>query len=253
MNFKKIITVSLSHAYYNEGLTNELQLVPDEETKQWFQQAQLKWTQRGAVGELYVPESFSLDDYAATNPETTLKLDLVANDPLFMNYTAMPFNINQRVLFTNSDDESSELIRSLIDSTSSNDVFVSLELSLDQLPVGKLEHTYKLSLEARGAIWRYFIINHNNETGELSLAGNGSELFERGENTILSDGTEAQLFTSGANLIPFKMQTDISPELLIPSNGHAINMRLPTPLLNSLKQELVDGEEKVYADSYIYL
>ena len=133
----------------------------------------------------------------------------------------------------------------------------TIQIHLGQLPIPLSEWpiNYNVQFKSRALPWKYFIINRTGIDTQLKLGGQDGLLFEYASIARLPNGDEAQVFDSGANLIPLSEDYQVDISLLSEKSGMdrvlIKNMPDASPISLTLSSE---GEsQEIYYAIYVYL
>lgn len=266
-SYREILNIELLHEYYGNDQNNFLQLKPDVNTQDWFNQQGFKFIQTKNIGRLLVPETVDLQDLLLENPDFEIRFDCTSNTSSFINYTDFPLDQLGVLVFKNNINEESEKEKIELPQSFEEDANSGLVVALVVLSLKNIDNNkdnwpvnYVVPFKSRRTRWKYFIINSSLEQGtQLGLGGKGHDLFKDPESVELPNNTTAQLFDSDSNLIPIKEESSIDLKLKkvnsnIENTGEEVLMEhLPNASPDALQSLIVNGKQEIFSAIYVYI
>lgn len=270
LKIKPILTVNWKHAFYNNGILQNLEVVPDSNTSKLMQNLGIFY--KASQGALIL--AISDRSTQVLQKRTMLVFQLKNTNPYFQSITDLPtyFRDKKFFYFSNLDKEvniidpvplhNSEFV-------SENDLYEMndpiIEYPLNEHPFGMLhlfidpellvaaeegEIKYEIKFNNRKTYFRYYFLSGSpNPINELRI--DTPEGFSNPTPAVLNNGHQALMIVSD-NLILLKENYDKNFELTFQvsqTNERKERLMLPNPDPTVLKVE--DG--KFFSDMYVYI
>ncbi|MFK8006927.1 MAG: hypothetical protein AB8H03_11170 [Saprospiraceae bacterium] len=264
--FVEILNFELLHDYFINGKCNQIQIIPDVDTQQWISKSGMKFFQKENIGRLMIPDQFNLQEVLDETPDFELQFDGISSNPEFINFTKFPIDKLGRIVFknesaTNNVNGSIELSNEFQADSNFGNKIVSIQIKLSNLISNKTDwpNNYKVQLNSRKTVWKYYLIDGSNKNMIFKLEGEGNELFSGPTSVELPNNSAAQLFDSGTNLIPFKEAGTMNLSLRgisaekINDDGQIILNHLPNANPGSLQSSIANGKQELYSAIYVYI
>ncbi|MEO0789854.1 MAG: hypothetical protein AAFY36_14390 [Bacteroidota bacterium] len=236
--FKLALQVSFQHEYYGSDFGSYAQIGPSTETNQWLTQHRCRFRSTSNGFELYVPEGIDL---------TTTELDELT-------FTIQPINPD---FFQITDLKLLHYEQTNVPSLkqadlTENEAFpISIKLALAVADLGP-DSAVVVHFEVHKCIWQYFIISPTTSDYSHQLVGELASQFSPPEETIISNGQNAVLFSSYPNPIAIPKPGDsISLSLKCTStDGQTFSVDLPTPGPQGIQ---ANDSGELMASVYVYI
>tara|TARA_B100001250_G_C19773742_1_gene778532 strand:+ start:333 stop:1169 length:837 start_codon:yes stop_codon:yes gene_type:complete len=263
-NFKKIIAVKLFHNFFLNGKFNFFDIKPNNETKRYLTNYGIIFRKddNGFVLILNNDDKFASSTFKG---DVTLCFQLEFKDDFFLNYTDIPYNNNQKLIFSNSYDvklHKNEYVDNTschIDSNSgfSSDITLTINknneyFGYENTKSDLQEITYKVNFNTRDLIFRYNFITSKKELNGFFITNEeGSVKYNNFYKRILSSGLDVFCFNYKNNI---KASEFYDIKLFLKKNQQGsllsvFNLQLPHPEKNNISFD--DDSKLFYADIFV--
>jgi hypothetical protein len=276
--FKVVFKLTVTHAYFEQGICSCLQFTPDDRTKKILTRFGFLIKNKVDGFELYSNSNSELPallDYIkkATSQEF-FTFNIQTNNPDFNSFTALPVNWMGQLTYDS---------RAAGNLYSANIVKLKETLSADTNPkaVGSIvlrfddviKYTgringvlFNIGYEAKCTQWQYFVINKSAlKLDNPAVVGKSDISFNAPQSVTTENGLQALLFSSGDKLIPLsevpKYKFDLVNNPILtdskkPNKSTApqtIFRGLPTPDPKRIGLITMDSKKQVSSPMYVYV
>ena len=263
-NFRKIITVKLFHNFFLNGKFNFFDIQPNNETKRYLTNYGIivRKDDNGFVLILNNDDKFSS---SAFQGNITLDFHLEFKDDYFLNYTDIPYNNSQKLIFSNSygvNLHKNEYVDNTCSHIETNNAFSSdivLTINKNNEYFGHenkkndlKEIVYKVNFNSRDIIFRYNFITSKQELNDFFVTNEeGGVRYTDFYKRILSSGLEV-ISLNYKNNVKASEFYDIKLFLKKNQKGSLLNIfniQLPHPDKNNISYD--DNNSLFYADIFV--
>lgn len=222
MNHQKIFSLTVRHDYFKNGESKNLQILPDDRTKQLLEKNHFILQTRSDGIALFRQENSPDGKFIEQIPDFitdhfTFILDTPSRE--FLNFTEMPMDEMGKLFFSNiSLKQPSETGPSVLKTTYASRMLPkgigSIRLYFNELQK-ETPPDYAIEFRARKVLWEYYITNLNaDEIINFRLGGEHSDKFEDPVPATLPNGQASLLFSSGSYRFPLSEFPDFEISLL---------------------------------------
>lgn len=262
-NINPICSIRCYHDYYQDNSNFSLTCKPTVSTQDLFSRFQIYCKQtRNGFNLISANKNpvVSLLKYILSNEDLTiLNFIYISGDPYWNNFTVMPTNINDNLLFSSNnptnqvEDEdiilSPEIIKEKY-STSNGQIQIHLQDLISQLELGNVIN-YKVLFKAKQVKLRYYFLNVINiPLEDLTIESSSGLQFNAPKLTVLNGGVKAVLFLS-KSFITLSQKPKDTIKLL--KGEHTIYSDLSLPNPQNLVMIKENEEFFPLVDQFIYL
>jgi hypothetical protein len=277
-NFKIAFSVEATHTYFDKGICNCLQFMPDAGTQMLMKRFGFIIRNKINGLELYsnsVSElSVLLNHINKVSGQNSFGFKIETNNSNFNYFTDLPVKWSGQLMYdsqsivTITDSNIVQLKQTLSEDTDTTCIG-SLNVQFDDLlkyssanGVAKFQISYK----SRSTQWQYFIINKSALTlGNPAIVGKSDISFSSPGNVTIGNGQQAMLFSSGNRLIPLSEVPQYKFDLVNnpASNGSESSPKstsaktifkgLPNPDPKQIGIVSIDNQQQVSSPMYVYV
>jgi hypothetical protein len=270
-NYKPVLTVSLLHNYFKNGLCNDALLKPDALTKQLFTRFNFlaRNTENGVV--LYIGSKTPVADLLKYISKSTgvsfFRFSILVSEPQFLMITQLPVDQAGMMIYDtkhvsgNSKDGDLQL-EGVLSADPAVDCMGMLTVHFDDIVNFETVNDHPqfiISFKARSTLWQYYIINKTQFSFKnLSIAANKDTPFGDPATVVTEDGNTASLFSS-LTLIPLSQEPLFQFDLVYNAAGKngmitkTLYKGLPLPAPDQFGLIQVQNESQLSSPMYVYL
>jgi hypothetical protein len=260
--YKLILSVSISHSYFQKKIDPSLRFQPSISTIDLMNRFKIIVRQTSFGIEIYCDTEESVESILMTIIASTeissLDFDFYTDDLSFYSYTELPDRVGQLVFSSDNklnrnENENIFLYPSFIEGQNEKRLG---QLHIQLVDLMKFCNTnnhvnFNISFNSRSTHWQYYIINSSKfSLNEMSIVSNSGIKFSIPKKIVLQNGQDATLFTS-ETLIPLSNLPEHKFDLK--KSGKTIISGLPNPNIGSLTLDKSNGEILFYSPTYIYI
>lgn len=272
-NLSLLFQLRMYHSYYDDGVMANMQLVPEGATQAWMSRYQLLLQEEIGRLTLYYSGEYaerlytSLHNLIGLQP---LEFIMISSNPNFGIISYLPVDWSGQLLFSSQATQKEEgqggtmvmQLSSKKNAKSGAIGRVSFYLSDLFTTDGKWKQpNYRISMEARRTVWRYYVVNPNQIPLLHPQISNPQGIdFEAEGDVSLPTGEQALQFSSGHHKFPFQETPDVKLNLIThlarSNKTRVVRKGLPVPRGNQIeiqKGPPFQEKPKVFSDIYVYL
>lgn len=263
LRYHKLFEVSITHAYYQNGVFNDLMVHSDAQTERMMQQYGLLLNVSRQGFEIHSSSRLAAKDldYFIKQVAPCLAFDLYSSNQWYTNFTQIPldkltfFSFSSKLQRADGKQLTPDLKEEKSQSGKIGRValyFESLISSKEVVPV-----KYQLHFEARSCRWQYCLINRNSsDSGAFTIKGADGRPFTGPETVTTPNGENALLYTSSADYLLQEYPTAycmLLKDQASDKTNHVSGECLPTALPNSVRSGSGTKKGTAISSIYIYL
>ncbi|WP_299767685.1 hypothetical protein [uncultured Dokdonia sp.] len=261
-----LFSITITHTYYEGGICKELQYKPSVATQNLLNKYNVHIHKTTTGFSLYASIDNNIKDFLntikTTEVETSFSFEVVSLNPSFTAYTLYPNSEIGYLSFTiPTNGDTTTLERTFVPDVTST---ISFKITIDFDAIIRFRESgnspnYTVTFESRKTQWRYYIITNSRQQFEkLSIQSNSDIQFEGPTETMLQNGQNALMFSSGSLLLPLTEIPEYSFDLLSISENpgtpdKVIFKGLPIASPNNLKINTERGTIHVVSPLYVYI
>ena len=278
-----LFEIQLEHEYFSDNNFQHAQLMIEPGTRKILDRFGLVSDSKGSNFNLYTLCHSGIQEFVSYLELILEGKPLVfwlAYDPAkFFFITDLPMNWSGQLEYNSSDLSNnirenkyrvSSGVNKLNGKLSERSVYKSNVIGVvkiypsDLLEKGGVDVKYTISFMARMRHWQYIVVNKSQvKIKSLVIKSDNGIQFEPPQQITSNEGGEAWLFSSGEKKFPMEqipttklnLVNQIRP--IVENNDEAIENELltglPIPKDEQLNVKLIDNQEYVYSDVYVYL
>ena len=263
-NFQMALRVEVLHSYFNGNICHGLQFKPVNATGDLMKKVGAK-IRYGINGfDLYINTPGALaglfQHIENTTRQSCFEFDMVATDPVFHLFTALPWGSLGQWVYDSQDGSNTfkDGVLLLTGSQSENpspSSFGLLRLYFDDILQSQNPQGYapiRIQYKARSTQWQYFVVNKSAlPLNAPAVVSKTAITFDAPQSVTTEDGQQALLFSSGNNLIPLSEMPNGGFDLV--NHAKVIRKSLPNP--DPWRMGTVKGNDRdeVSSPMYVYL
>ena len=290
--YYQLLTLSLEHAFYKDGVAIDLLVEPTPDTKVLMQKNDLLWRMSGRNYVLLFGYEVGLSPALALGDEPLqLQFILKSKSPYFFNFTDLPLQLigqeDAWFFFENKtplEPGQQTPVRLTEESTvGSADIVPAAgprsayrlqpgDLGIIQFEIGEQTEvmlpfpdpespdsyaatSFTILFQSRDAYWRYYLINSSQlRFDNLTVTDGRNDLnFLKGDPVLVGGAAEMAIPMWSEMPLPMLEVPFLRPKLKLNGGAGEITLDLPTPDFRRLVIEGSDENTVFYADMYIYL
>lgn len=262
-SYHKFLEIEIRHSYFQNSSSNVLNLMPLLETTEKLKQHTVLIQKNNNIVAFYagISEAADLDLLTLIGALGSMYFQIVADDPLFYNYSDIPIPTGNELLYFQNIEDSNELQADLI---SVEDAFPAgqerleidvpilglLHLNFESLAPPQLnEIKLSLNITARRVYWVYKIIipeSRQIQVHHMEILDIDRNNFNGPVQREIVGGQMASVFTS-ARLLPLRQKLDQHSLLKLTYSNQGseltteMEMKLPNATAENLESINIDG------------
>jgi hypothetical protein len=277
-NFKIAFKLMVAHTYFEQGVCNCLQFIPDESTQKILNRFGFLIRNKVNGFELYSNSTTELPAYLTYIKKVTgqdfFTFKIKTNNSGFQSFTDLPVDWMGQILYdsqsiTNVYDANTVKLTATLSADVDNANIGNLIIRFDELAKytnSQNSAQFNISYNARATQWQYYVINKSAiKLDNTAVVGKSDIAFNAPQHVIIENGQQALLFSSGGTMIPlsevpkYKFDLVNNPILTDSINQNkstatkTILKGLPTPDPRRFGLTSVDGKKQVSSPMYVYV
>jgi len=275
-NFKIAFKLMVAHTYFEQGVCNCLQFIPDESTQKILNRFGFLIRNKVNGFDLYSNSTTELPAYltyikkVAGQDFFTFKIK--TNNSGFQSFTDLPVDWMGQILYdsqsiTNVYDANTVKLTAALSADADNANIGNLIIRFDDVAKHADSQNgaqFNINYNARATQWQYYIINKSAlNLNNTAVVGKFDISFNTPQQVTIENGQQALLFSSGGTMIPlsevpkYKFDLVNNPILTDSINQNkstatkTILKGLPTPDPRRFGLTSVDGKKQVSSPMYV--
>jgi len=242
--FKKIISLSVMHPYFQEDKCNCLTFQPSPNTARAMKSYGFMLRGNTNGFEFLSKENFDFNYLLDHTDIESFNFNFSSANPNFLSFTKLPLDWKGTLKFTA---KNKAMKFNLSDKTSPLPGVIG---NVD-FPI-KEQGSFTMNFQTRSTAWKYYVINQSNiELEGSTISGKDQVVFLPPIDMELSNGQKAKVYSSGD--IEFPMKKIQKSHLQLKLGKKIILNALPIPYSDALEIEQIKNKRKVFSPIYIYV
>ncbi len=242
--FKKIISLSVVHPYFEEDKCNCLSFRPTPNTAKAIKAYGFIFKESINGFEFISRENFDFNYLLNHTEIVSFDFDFTSTNSNFLSFTKIPLDWKGTLKFSA---KNKKLDFNLSNETSS----VPGVIGNVTFPI-KEQGSFTMNFQARSTAWKYYVINQSHIDLEgTTISGKDQVTFLPPIDVKLSNGQRAKVYSSGD--IEFPMKRNAKSHLQLRLGKKIILNALPIPYADAFEIDEIKDERKVFSPVYIYV
>jgi hypothetical protein len=277
-NFKIAFNVAVAHTYFDKGICNCLQFVPNAGTQMLFKRFGFITRNKIDGFELYSNSaselSILLNHINKVTGQNSFVFTIQTNNSSFNYFTDLPMGWRGQLVYNSQSTvnvsasnivQLKETTSGDTDTTSMGTLTVNFDDLLKYSGAGGFAQ-FQISYKARSTQWQYYVINKSAlALGNPAIVGKSDISFSLPTHVTIDSGQQAMLFSSGNKLIPLSEVPQYKFDLVNnpastggESSAKSTSVKtifkgLPNPDPNRIGMVSIDNQQQVSSPMYIYV
>ncbi|WCT10013.1 hypothetical protein [Mucilaginibacter jinjuensis] len=277
-SFKIAFNVAVTHTYFDKGVCNCLQFVPDAGTQMLLKRFGFIIRNKINGFELYSNStselSALLNHISKVTGQNSFGFKIQTNNPSFNYFTDLPVSWRGQLVYDSQSiiavsDSNVVLLKETQSEDTDTTCIGSLNVQFDDL----LKYSnatgfaqFQINYTARSTQWQYYVINKSAlALGNPAIVGKADISFSPPTNVTIDSGQQAMMFSSGNNLIPLSEVPQYKFDLVNnPASGgnessakstsvKTIFKGLPNPDPKRIGIVSIDNQQQISSPMYVYV